>query len=62
MVDFSFKTTKELAEKLNYVLTICGGEVEQCEDDANRETPALDKAYSVETALKAICDNRLLCQ
>ncbi len=58
MVDFSFKTTKELAEKLNYVLTICGGEVEQCEDDANRETPALDKAYSVETALKAICDNQ----
>lgn len=58
VADFSFKTTKELAEKLNYILTICGGEVEECEDDANRETPALDKAYKVDVALKAICDNQ----
>ena len=57
MAHFTFKTTKELAEKVKYILTICGGEVEESEDDANRETPALDKTYSVDTALKAICDN-----
>lgn len=57
MADFSFKTTKDLKEKVNYILTICGGEVEECEDDANRETAVLDKNYTVEGGLKAICDN-----
>ena len=58
MAEFTFKNSKELAEKIKYILTICGGEVEESEDDANRETPALDKSYSVDLALKAICDNQ----
>ena len=58
IADFTFKSNKELAEKLKYILTICGGEVNESDDDANRETPALDKAYSVDGALKAICDNQ----
>lgn len=56
-VDFGYKTTKELAEKLNYILSVVEADDRECDDDANRETPALDKAYSVEAGLKAICDN-----
>lgn len=56
LADFSFKSAKELSGKLNNILTLLNGEVEEATDDANRETPALDKAYSVDVALTAVFD------
>lgn len=57
VADFTYKNEKDLAASVKDLLTVLAGDTEETNDDANRETPALDKAYSVETALKAICDN-----
>lgn len=53
---FTYNNEKDLATAVKALLAIVNGEGEN-KDDANRETPALDKAYSVATALKAICDD-----
>ena len=55
--DFTYKTDKELIATIGDLLKVLSSEVGECSDDANRETPALDKSYSVELALKAIADN-----
>lgn len=55
VANFTYKNDTELKTKLNDLLSIINGE-EESADDANRETPALDKKYSADAALKAICD------
>ena len=55
--DFTYKTDKELVAIIADVLKVLSSEVSDCTDDANRETPALDKSYSVSVALTAIADN-----
>lgn len=55
--DFTYSTEEELAEVIANLLTVLSSEVSECTDDANRETPTLDNAYSVDVALKAIADN-----
>lgn len=56
VANFIYKNDADLKTKLNELLLLINGE-EECNDDANRETPALDKKYSADAALKAICDN-----
>lgn len=55
--DFTYKTDKELVATIGDLLKVLSSEVAECSDDANRETPALDNAYCVELAFKAIADN-----
>ncbi len=55
--DFTYGSDKELKATIGDLLKVLSSEVSESTDDANRETPALDKSYTVDAALKAITDN-----
>ena len=55
--DFTYKSEKELKSIVVDLLKLLSNEVAEGTDDANRETPSLDKKYTVEAGLKALADN-----
>lgn len=54
---FTYKDNKDLSTQLKDLLYYISDEIIDSGDDVNRETPSLDKSYSVKSCLTAICDN-----
>lgn len=57
MANFTYNNAQDLGVSVKALLEFLAGDVNESSDDANRETPSLDKKYTVSGAFSAICDN-----